>query len=862
MSIFMENGLYFPEEESNDRGIENEVPGLDYLEDASRSVELVREEGRDGQLASFGFTLVQDKPPRVGTVIPGGPADRAGLRKGEIVLNVAGKDVTRLSHKEVTLLIRCNTDTAIWLSVCEADEAPGLQSTSFMSSSPQKSFYSSTPILVSQHDDRRFGGSGLHHKALNNSTLLSSLGGRDGYQYSSSPRNNGPSPLVHKKAMTQNDPAYVEFVPPPPPSSSGYIMTKMWCMLLYCGPVKIPSTFIQRGVSSQCIQECARQLLGKRKSDEFVKVHLEVSQSYMKITNTSGNIFAKYKRDGLYYCGLCSNDEQHFGIVTLDPETNSRADMCHVFKLLSDSKLSKYCIDKSKSLREVRIGQPTPLKTCVEITEIIQTIFQNEVISAVSHRKSIDGLSDSIEYGVVRGVNMFQLAPGSNDSIGSPMVTTSPMPKRKKSGVIDLRTNKKDQKMLPSIIPGAHGKQRSISIPINPYEQRSLAHTSSAGHVHEPIHVRMGSDGSVTSSTHSPSSLPRNRTLPTMLLRTHAPSDKAKRISDCSLSSVSSDGHRSHSGSSSPKHGSGSPTPQESLPVRPLPRRHSHRHPHALPSSARPGITGRVSAGSSGGSGLKRQGSANSLTDLPGLSPYHPLGLPKKNSLLSSSVDSIVTITTLAEDDIVVGQVAGWCGSFDKLLEDPLGLKCFEQFLEREHSEENIHFWIDVKQFKVTPESNVSEASRRIYEVYLAPNAPQAINIDDRVHKAIEPLLETPTRHMYNEAQKEIYRLMRMDSYTRFKKSEIVKECLYAEMEGRPLPVSLDGKSSPSARKEGGGVNGVVGSGGKKKTFLSRIKSIPGKSLTTPLLSPTGPSAEHTLSRSAETKRSKKERKV
>lgn len=71
MSLFMENGLYFPEEESDDRGIENEVPGLDYLEDASRSVELVREEGRDGQLASFGFTLVQDKPPRIGTVIPG-----------------------------------------------------------------------------------------------------------------------------------------------------------------------------------------------------------------------------------------------------------------------------------------------------------------------------------------------------------------------------------------------------------------------------------------------------------------------------------------------------------------------------------------------------------------------------------------------------------------------------------------------------------------------------------------------------------------------------------------------------------------------------------------------------------------------
>lgn len=44
---------------------------------------------------------------------------------------------------------------------------------------------------------------------------------------------------------------------------------------------------------------------------------------------------------------------------------------------------------------------------------------------------------------------------------------------------------------------------------------------------------------------------------------------------------------------------------------------------------------------------------------------------------MTGSVDSIVTITTLAEDEVdtVVGQVAGWCGSFDKLLSDPLGVQ-------------------------------------------------------------------------------------------------------------------------------------------------------------------------------------------
>lgn len=40
-------------------------------EDSARSVEIVREENRDGQLGSFGFTIFQERPPRIGTVIPG-----------------------------------------------------------------------------------------------------------------------------------------------------------------------------------------------------------------------------------------------------------------------------------------------------------------------------------------------------------------------------------------------------------------------------------------------------------------------------------------------------------------------------------------------------------------------------------------------------------------------------------------------------------------------------------------------------------------------------------------------------------------------------------------------------------------------
>ena len=37
----------------------------------------------------------------------------------------------------------------------------------------------------------------------------------------------------------------------------------------------------------------------------------------------------------------------------------------------------------------------------------------------------------------------------------------------------------------------------------------------------------------------------------------------------------------------------------------------------------------------------------------------------------------------------------------------------------------------------------------------------------------------------------QIYNLMRLDSYQRFKRSDVVQKCLLAEMDGRPLPFSL-----------------------------------------------------------------------
>ena len=46
-------------------------PPLDYSEESAHTIEVTREEDERGELGSFGFTLLYEKPPIVGTIVPG-----------------------------------------------------------------------------------------------------------------------------------------------------------------------------------------------------------------------------------------------------------------------------------------------------------------------------------------------------------------------------------------------------------------------------------------------------------------------------------------------------------------------------------------------------------------------------------------------------------------------------------------------------------------------------------------------------------------------------------------------------------------------------------------------------------------------
>ncbi|KAF4014900.1 hypothetical protein G4228_005712 [Cervus hanglu yarkandensis] len=150
--------------------------------------------------------------------------------------------------------------------------------------------------------------------------------------------------------------------------------------------------------------------------------------------------------------------------------------------------------------------------------------------------------------------------------------------------------------------------------------------------------------------------------------------------------------------------------------------------------------------------------------------------------------------------------VASWGLSFERLLQDPLGLAYFTEFLKKEFSAENVTFWKACERFQQIPASDtqqLAQEARNIYQEFLSSQALSPVNIDRQAWLGEEVLAE-PRPDMFRAQQLQIFNLMKFDSYARFVKSPLYRECLLAEAEGRPLrePGSWRPGSPDTTRKK------------------------------------------------------------
>ncbi|XP_062831157.1 regulator of G-protein signaling 7 isoform X5 [Anolis carolinensis] len=138
-------------------------------------------------------------------------------------------------------------------------------------------------------------------------------------------------------------------------------------------------------------------------------------------------------------------------------------------------------------------------------------------------------------------------------------------------------------------------------------------------------------------------------------------------------------------------------------------------------------------------------------------------------------------------------RVKRWGFSIDEALKDPVGREQFLKFLESEFSSENLRFWLAVEDLKKRPMREVPARVQEIWQEFLAPGAPSAINLDSKSYDKTTQNVKEPGRHTFGDAQEHIYKLMKSDSYPRFLRSSAYQELLQAK---KKLGNTLDRRTS------------------------------------------------------------------
>lgn len=119
-------------------------------------------------------------------------------------------------------------------------------------------------------------------------------------------------------------------------------------------------------------------------------------------------------------------------------------------------------------------------------------------------------------------------------------------------------------------------------------------------------------------------------------------------------------------------------------------------------------------------------------------------------------------------------------------------LTSFQEFLKKEFSAENIYFWTACERYRhLSPGQERTAEARRIYQQHLCVGAPEPVNVDCHGRQCTEQSLQDPDSTVFDQAQKQIFNLMKFDSYPRFLKSDLYKECLSGNLTGLQLDTSL-----------------------------------------------------------------------
>ncbi|KAF3429760.1 hypothetical protein E2986_01938 [Frieseomelitta varia] len=136
--------------------------------------------------------------------------------------------------------------------------------------------------------------------------------------------------------------------------------------------------------------------------------------------------------------------------------------------------------------------------------------------------------------------------------------------------------------------------------------------------------------------------------------------------------------------------------------------------------------------------------------------------------------------TQLCDKNTDCKNIHAWANGFEKLLEDPKGLQTFAEFLKKEFSHENIYFWAACERYKDTKDVITRrKLANQIYQRHLSSTAAEPVNVDSHATGQItQELLSEAPADLFLQAQKQVFNLMKFDSYPRFLRSDLYRHCV------------------------------------------------------------------------------------
>lgn len=286
-----------------------------------RTVEVSR--GKNG----YGFTISGQKPCILSCIVPGSPAEKAGLRAGDYLVAVNGQSVSKVPHDDVVHLIGCSSGV-LKLQIAE---------NYYSDSSDEEQIGLNRPKPKYLHKSR--GGSQQSQSQQSRAAkVVRDL--RTGVMFEEPPLDEIspvalPRQIPKPLAPPPTFQPWVPDVPLPPPPQRIYPFlpaekqennsVEYRALVGYLGTIEMPKE-LQPGSKLQVVRSCIRRLRAEKRAHTLVL--MSICTCSLVLTNCHQAPLAEYPADRVTFCGASSDeDRRFFGLVT----TAAASSSCHVF---------------------------------------------------------------------------------------------------------------------------------------------------------------------------------------------------------------------------------------------------------------------------------------------------------------------------------------------------------------------------------------------------------------------------------------------------------------------------------------------------------------------------------------------------